>query len=175
MGIWVRAVCKKSLSAVTPELLVEAVSGRLPPLVTRYKPAEDEPLREVLLKLRVEREDEHPFGVWRLHYDSAQRFIRLDRAVGRDLEQDRRELFDEMTGRESEEADRIRALLSQAKEDVRIELSASESSGMALPLAVAAAAALSRAGEGLVRIDGEGWLEAKGKDVALVLAEGAGR
>jgi hypothetical protein len=174
MSVWIRAVCKKSLSSVTPELLVEAVSSRVPTLVERYKPSMDEPLRGVLSQLRVEKEDEHPFGVWRLLYSAdAGRYVRIDRMVGRDFEQARRDLFDEMTGREGEAQERVRGLLSGAKELVAMEVSSSDAGGMALVLAVAVAASLARAAEGLVRIDGEGWLAPQGKDVEGVLAEGA--
>ena len=173
MSMWVRCVCKKSLASVTSELLVQAVAGRLPQLVTRYASSLDEPLRGVLAQLRAENEDNLPYSPWRIHYSAdAQQFIRVERTVGRELEQDRRDMFDEMTGKQGEAADRIRALLSQTKENVRIELSATDATGVGLPLAVAAAAALAGAGEGLVRVDGEGWLAPKGKDVELLLAEG---
>jgi hypothetical protein len=173
MSLFVRTLSTKPLAtSVTPRLLTDAIAGRLDAIVAKYRPDDAEPTRQVLARLRVEAEGKEAFGVWRIYWSSDElRYLRMERLVGKSFEQLRRDLFDEMTKREEEATGRVRGVLSTSKEIVTIELEASDASAMAWPVALAAAAAIARAGDGLVRVDGLGWLEPKGKELELVLGE----
>jgi hypothetical protein len=174
MSTSIRVIARTTLSSVTPELLYEAIAARLDTLAAHYpRDGEDSP-RQVLARMKIERADAQPFGEWHLHHAGGGRPITVERLVGKAWEPARRALFDEvsplMTGGDDEVSVRLRALLSEAKESVVLELSAGDVHGMGWPVAMAAAAALARAGDGVIRNDDEGWLEPKGKDVAVLLS-----
>jgi hypothetical protein len=174
MSLFVRALSTKPLATqVTPQLLTDAIAGRLEAVTAAFRPQDDEPTRQVLARMRIEPEGKEVFGVWRIHWSSdPQRYLRTERLVGRTFEQLRRDLFDEIVSREEPDVQRVRGILSTSKECVALELEASDASSMGWPVALSAAAALARAGDGLVRVDGLGWLEPKGKELAVVLKEG---
>jgi hypothetical protein len=166
MPIFIRTIARTTLSAVTPELLQNAIGSRLETLVGRYSPSDDDTPQQVLARLRVE--GGGSFDDWRLTFSPGARPIRVQRLIGKAWETDRRAFFDEVD-KDEEAGKRIRALLTDAKESVALQLSDVDAHGMAWPVAMAAAAALAKASDGLVRADGEGWLEVDGKDVALVV------
>ena len=163
-------IARTSLSSVTPELLYEGIAGRLDEVARTYAAGDDDTPQQVLARLQITREGAEPFGEWQLRYAASGRAISIERAVGKAWEPTRRALFDEV-GQDGDPIHvRLRGLLSEAKECVTFELSASDARGMGWAVAMAAAAALARASDGIVRAEGEGWLEPKGKSVALLLS-----
>lgn len=170
MSTWIRTIAKTSLSTVTPELLYEGIAGRLEEIAKLYAAGDEETPQQVLARLTITRADAQPFGEWQLQYATSGRAISIERAVGKAWEPTRRALFDEVGSGDDPISARLRALLSEAKESVALELSASDARGMGLAVAIAAAASLARASEGVVRADGEGWLEPKGKSVSSLLS-----
>lgn len=170
---WIRTVSRTTLAAVTPELLYQGIESRLAAMAARYCPDDEESPQQVLARLKIERiepDNKEPFGAWQLHYASSGRPVRVERMVGKGWEIDRRALFDEVGKGDDEVGKRLRALLTDAKESVGFELSPSDLRGMGLPVCIAAAAALAKAGDGLLRVEGDGWLEPKGKDVEPVMS-----
>jgi hypothetical protein len=170
MSTTIRVIARTTLLAVTPELLYEGISGRLEKLAALYPQHADEMPRQVLARLKIERTDAQPFAEWHLHYAASGRPITVERLVGKAWEPARRALFDEVGAEGDEVTARLRALLSEAKESVVLELGPSDVHGMGWVVAMAAAAALARAGDGVLRADDEGWLEPKGKEVAPLLS-----
>ena len=169
MSIRLRAVARTTLAAVTPELLHGAITQRLEALTALYRPHDDEPPRQILARLRVEREGKEPFSVWRIYYSADGSYVRVQRWVGPAWEADRRELFEEVEKLDDPSAQQVRALLTDAKESVGFDLEAADARGMGWPVTMAAAAGLARASGGLIRALGEGWLEPKGNEVGSVI------
>jgi hypothetical protein len=171
MAARVRVVVKKSVVDVTPEMLRDAIAGKLEAIAAQFPVRDDEPARHVLVRLRIEREDKHPFGVWRMFATDDRKFVRVERLVGSVFGEQRRELFDELVQREEPDALKIREVLHACKECVLLEVDDGDVSGMAWPTTLAAAASLALAGQGLIRVDGDGWWAPKGKELARVLSE----
>jgi hypothetical protein len=173
MSVRVRVVVRKSVVDVTPELLRDAIASKLEAIAAQFPVREDEPARHVLVRLRVEREDNHPFGVWRLFATSDERRpVRIERLVGGSVfSEQRREMFDEIAQREENEVQAVRDVLHAAKECVVFEVDPGDASTMAWPTTLAAAASIALAGGGLVRVDDDGWWAPKGKELARVLNE----
>ncbi|MEO7092919.1 MAG: hypothetical protein ABI175_06695 [Polyangiales bacterium] len=169
MSSSIRIIARTTLSAVTPEQLYEGVSGRLESVTALY-PRDDDSPRQVLSRLKIERADSQPFGEWHLHYAGGGRPITVERLIGKAWEPERRALFDEVGQGDDPVSVRLRALLSEAKESVVLELTAGDVRGMGWPVAMAAAAALARASDGVIRADDEGWLEPKGKELTPLLS-----
>ncbi len=170
MAIRIHTVARTTLSAVTPELLRDAIASRLPTIAARFPASDEDTAAQVLAQLRVEAEGSG-FEEWSITYAPTSRPIGLQRLVGKTWENDRRALFDEATSLEDAElGKRLRSLLTEAREGVVFELSDRDSHGIALSVAISAAAALAKASDGLLRVDGEGWFEVQGKDLAVVLS-----
>lgn len=168
----IRVVCKGSLDAVTPELLEGAIGRRLGAMIERYQPMDEEPAQAVMGRLRMTKEGRADDVVFRATYgaDGASA-VRIHRLVGRAFEHDRRDLFEELAGRDEPEIARLRELVTKSKEGVDLPLEGGDERSMGLAVAMAAAAALALAGDGVLRVDGEGWLELKGQELVTVLGE----
>jgi hypothetical protein len=168
MSIRIRALCTKSIAALSPEDLRAGVAERLPALAVYY--GKPDPAADVA-RLRVEGDPAPGLASHRLHHRvEADRFVPIERwadaaRVRREIEQLRASL----EGCEEEEVEDVLAFLDDVVEIVALELGPRDAEGMGWPVAIAAAACVAARGEGLVQADGEGWMKPSGRAVEQVL------
>jgi hypothetical protein len=180
MPLRAHVLCRTSVANVTPELLQGGIASRLEAMVAKFAPRDDESPRQLLARLRIEKADTFAFGIWRIVYGAdGQAYVPVERFVPRSFEADRRDFFDELKkwlehAKEAPVAESLRGRVTQATECVVLEF---DETTMSWPIAMAAAAALALAGDGIVRVEGEHyeswWLEPEGKGLKGVLG-GAG-
>ena len=121
---------------------------------------------ETVARLRVEASATG----WRIHYREGESFLRADlRTVPTAVAEEVGELRAELDACDEEGVDDVRDLLARVVESVGIEMKMSDVEGIGWAVAVAAAACWAEAGEGLIKADGEGWMEPQGREVAQVL------
>jgi hypothetical protein len=171
MSVWIRAICRKSVTSTTPEELLTGITKRL--MLLTYLYGEDD-YEETMSRLRVENASSgETFEVYRIYYqERGNGFIRVARwSKPNAVAQEVRELMESLEERKGLEVEMIRQLLAKAVEIVGLELKQTDADGMGWPVAIAAAAFLAEKGEGVVYADGEGWMEPTAKEVSILLNE----
>jgi hypothetical protein len=159
MGIWIRAVCVKSVAQVTTLQLRNAFKDS-----DFMAMAESQELQVVEgldaeKNLRFESIGDDDFDVWLLHYrKDNDHFIRIERWHGEKCAEEIAELQEELGDTKGEAARRVRQVLQEATESVGFELKASDAASMGWPLALEAAMWLAKRGQGLVEAEG-GWFD----------------
>ena len=176
MSIWIRVFCRETVSRATPEEMRAGIARRLELLTYLFCPEDEEEPGDVLGRLRIENCSEgDAFGVFLLHYrrDGGPP-IRAERWYGPAKEEEVEERLEDLEGREGPAADRVRAMLAQARESIAFDLKLSHAQGMGWPLAVAGAAWLAEIGQGLIHAEGTGWMSPKGNEVEFILPDDEG-
>lgn len=168
MSIWVRALCTKSVGALTADDLRRGIAERLPVLATYY----GEPGAEgALAHLRVESESSQGFSVYRVHYGiDPDRSMRLERWSDREhVGAEIVALLQRLADCEEDEVEDVRDHLALVVESVALELEVPDVRGIGWPVAIAAAATVAARGGGLIQADGEGWMHPNGREVEQLL------
>jgi hypothetical protein len=168
MSIWVRALCTKSVGALTADDLRKGIADRLPVLSTYY----GEPGAErALAQLRVENESGDGFGAYRVHYgDDPARSVRVERWAEREhVRAEIVALLQRLADCDEEEVEDVRDHLALVVESVALELEVPDVRGIGWPVAIAAAATVAARGGGLIQADGEGWMHPNGREVEQLL------
>lgn len=172
MSIWVSVYCRKRTGTIKPASLVAAIKDRVGRFSYLY--AREDP-EETLARLRVE-SFKQPTGpaLLHLHYLEEGPPIVIDRITRpQEVAGDVREyLEEEFHGRTGKEVDLVRAHLSTVVEIASFCLKQMHADGMGTPLTYAAAAWLAELGDGLVRVDEQGWLRLTRGGRFLILVPG---
>ena len=171
MSIWVRAFCRKSVAAATPEAMRDGVAMRWRPMIFLLSPDAEEEPDEVLARLRIEdHADGEGFRHFHLFYRAGgDRYIRAERWSGEAARQEVEECREDLGDREELEAEAVTALLDDCLEVVGFELKMSDAKAMGMPVAVSAAVWLAEIGDGIVHAEGYGWLLPQGNAAVLML------
>jgi hypothetical protein len=170
MSIWVRAVCRASVSGVTPGELRAGIIERLAPMAVLYGESDHE---AAAARVRVEAESASSaeaggFGVYRLYFrgEGDARSVRVERwAEPARVKEKAARLLEAIEDCDEDDVDVVESAIAEVVEIVGFELTVSDTEGMGWPVVIAAAAYLADRGHGLIQADGEGWMAPKGRDV----------
>jgi hypothetical protein len=174
MSVWVRAVVRNPIRELDRESLHSGIAKRLALLTYLFCPEEEEEPEVLLRRLTIEDVSETSGSlVWLLRYRAnSDAFIRLER--WRDTEMIRgeaEELEEFLENHRGAGLEDVRALLRDAKESFALELKTGDLNSMGWPLAIAAAAHLAEAGQGLLQADGSGWMRPTEREVTWLAEE----
>jgi hypothetical protein len=154
---------------VNAKELADGIAERLTLLTYLFCPDEEDEPADVLARLRIEdRSTDGTFQVFLMHYRAdSPLFIRIDRSTDRGGIE---ELDEEVLSTRTEpEVARVRAMLTEAKEDVSFCLKADDIEAMGFPLSIAAAAYLvEKAGGGVIQSGSYSWMVPSGREVEFI-------
>lgn len=158
MGIWIRAICTKSIGPLKDIDLKAALADADFALWAEGADLDEEDgdAAERALRFEYPKHRSQEYGL--LRYRDDDHFIRFDRWTGEAAREEADELA-EMVDAEGAAADRVREVLARAVETVGFELKSSDAQGMGWPIALAAAMFIAERGQGLVQgdTDGDTW------------------
>jgi hypothetical protein len=172
MSIWVSVYCRKRVGRIKPSDLVKEVKERSVDFSDLY--AQEDP-NETLSRLRVE-ESKQPARspLLHLHYLEDGPPIVIDRVTNQEevtgyIQEYLEEFF---RGQKGKQADLVRKHLAGVVEILNFCLKQRHADGMGAPLTYAAAAWFADAGDGLVRVDEQGWMQlTNGRDFVLIVPD----
>ncbi|APR81522.1 Hypothetical protein A7982_06871 [Minicystis rosea] len=165
MSVWIRALCTRTVADVSPADLVGGICERLPTLGPLY--GEDD-VEETARLLRVD--GDAPMGAWGLFYRGNGHTINIERwSDPEQVKEEVGELLETLEDSDEDGVEDVREVLGRVVETVAFELKTSDCEGIGWPVAIAAAACIAAAGEGIIQADGEGWMAPEGRGVEHVL------
>jgi hypothetical protein len=159
VSIWIDVYCREQVRNIRTETFLAEIRGRIG--LFSYLFAQEDPV-DTLSLLRVEKiTDSSGSTLLNLHYlqDGPPIVIEcvseLERVVGEVEEY----LDENFAGREGYQSGQIRKHLDGVLEIFHVCLKQLHADGMGSPLAYAAVSWLAESGGGLIRADGQGWLQ----------------
>ena len=172
MSIWVRVFCRKKVSSIKPEELLEGIAKRFR-LLTLLFGEDDEESEALVLQLRLEDHSQDQrvlllFG----HRRQLDRFVRIEFWSNPGMVQaELGELREALDERKEPEAASIRERLEDVVESVGFELKPGDIQGVSWPIIIAAAAYLAEQGDGVIYADDEGWMIPTDVEVRYLLED----
>jgi len=171
MSIWVSLYCQKRVGKINPSDLVAGIIDRVDYFSDLF--AQEDP-QEVLSRLRVDEiRGNDNSQLLHLHYLEDGPPIVIDRIgdqndVSGEVQEYLKESFQ---NREGDKERLVREHLGRAVENCHFCLKQHHADGMGTPLVYAAAAWLGRQGNGLLRVDGQGWMKLDGGEWFILCRE----
>ncbi|HWG43345.1 MAG TPA: hypothetical protein VN688_11220 [Gemmataceae bacterium] len=172
MSIWVSVYCRKRFGRIKPSDLVKAIKERSVDFSDLN--AQEAP-EDTLLRLRVEEyKQTSSLPLLHLHYLEDGPPIVIDRVTNQEeVKEYIQEYLEEFfPGRNGKQANLVRRHLAEVVEILNFCLKQRHADGMGTPLTYAAAAWFADAGDGLIRVDEQGWMQLiNGREFILIVPD----